>query len=100
MSNVIDFLERIGRDAQLRHGSQDDVKMALAIAEVAPEIQAAILAKNQACLEALLGQGSVCCAFFPVKEGEEEDDETEETPSREPDAASGHTSVRALVAAI
>jgi hypothetical protein len=100
MSNVIDFLERIGRDAQLRHGSQDEVEMALANAEIAPELRAAIIAKNQVRLEALLGQGSICCAFFPVKEGEEEGDETEEAPSRESDAASEDTGVRALIAAI
>ena len=84
MSDVIDFLERMGQDAQLRHGSQEEVELALASAEIAPELQAAILAKDQAQLEGLMGQTPICVAYFPGQEDEEQEDETEETPSREP----------------
>jgi len=84
MSDVIDFLERMGQDAQLRHGSQEEVELALTSAEIAPELQAAILAKDQAQLEGLMGQTPICVAYFPGQEDEEQEDETEETPSREP----------------
>jgi hypothetical protein len=63
MSDVIDFLERMGQDAQLRHGSQEEVELALASAEIAPELQAAIVAKDQAQLEGLMGQTPLRCLF-------------------------------------
>lgn len=84
MTDVIDFLEQMGQDPQLRHGSQYEVELALASAEIAPELQAAIIAKDQAHLETLLGQVSVCSALFPGQEDEEQEDEAEETPSHEP----------------
>lgn len=79
MSNVITLLERMGRDAQLRHAAQSDLQRELEHAEIAPELMAAILAGDQMQLEKLLGQSNVCCAFMPSKEDEEE----EESPSRE-----------------
>lgn len=94
MSDVIDFLEKMGQDAQLRHGSQGEVELALASAEVAPELQSAILAKDQARLETLLGQAPLCAVFFPGEE-EEEEDETEETPS---EPGEEHTGLLAAIA--
>lgn len=83
MSNVIDFLERMGQDAHLRQGPQDELELALTSAGIASELQVAIRAGDQAKLEALLGQVPLHAVFLPGKE--EEDDETEETPSQEPD---------------
>ncbi|MFC5579929.1 hypothetical protein [Rhodanobacter terrae] len=99
MTDVIDFLEQMGQDAQLRHGSQDEVELALTSTEIAPELQAAILTKDQARLETLLGQIPLCVAFFPGEEEEEEEDETEETPSREPGEAPEHIGRRAVIPA-
>ncbi|MBB6243959.1 hypothetical protein [Rhodanobacter sp. MP1X3] len=81
MSNVIDFLERMGQDAHLRHASQDEVERALTGAQIDPELQAAILAKDQRQIEALLGHCNVSCMLMPGKEDEDED--TEESPSRD-----------------
>jgi hypothetical protein len=83
MTDVIDFLERMGQDAQLRYGSQEEVEIALASAQIAPELQTAILAEDQQHLETLLGQEVFCAMLFPGEEQEEDD--TEETPSREED---------------
>jgi hypothetical protein len=83
MTDVIDFLERMGQDAQLRHAAQDEVELALNSAEIAPELQTAILARDQAQLEKLLGQDPLCGMLFPGKEDEQEDEDTEETPSRD-----------------
>jgi hypothetical protein len=100
MSDVIDFLEKMGQDAQLRHGSQSEVELALASAEIAPELQAAIVAKDQAQLEGLMGQSPLCVVYFPGNEDEEQDDEKEETPSREPGESSEHPELhRAVVPA-
>lgn len=65
MSNVIDFLEMIGQDARLRHASQDEMKLALANMQVDSDLQAAILAKDQPQLEAMLGASNTCCVVFP-----------------------------------
>ncbi|HUW52536.1 MAG TPA: hypothetical protein VMV99_03835 [Rhodanobacter sp.] len=81
MSNVIDLLERMGQDARLRHASQDEVELALAGAQIDPELRAAILAKDQRKIEELLGRGHLCCLMVPGKE--DEDDDSEESPSRD-----------------
>ncbi|WP_458071998.1 hypothetical protein [Rhodanobacter sp. BL-MT-08] len=85
--NVIDFLERMGRDAQLRHASAAEMEVALNATEIEPELQAAILGRDQSQLEALLGQVPLCVALFPGQEDEEDGDEEEETPSKEPNEA-------------
>ena len=64
MSNVIAFIERMGQDAQLRHASRSQVEIALANAQIDPELQAAILGENQQQLETLLGGSTVCGMFF------------------------------------
>lgn len=82
MSDVIDFLEGMGRDARLSQASQSDVEHALDQSGIDPELQLAILAKDQQKLEALLGLSPQCGMLFPGKEDEDEDD-GEETPARE-----------------
>ena len=86
MSDVIDFLERVGQDAQWRNASQDEMELALAHAQIDPELQAAILAKDQQKLGVLLGQVNVCCMEEPWKNDEDED--TEETPSQDDEEVS------------
>jgi hypothetical protein len=84
MTDVIDFLEKMGQDAQRRYASQGEVEQALTGTQIAPALQTAILAKDQAQLENLLRLVPLCAPYFPGNE-EEEGDENEETPSREPD---------------
>ena len=92
MSNVIDFLERVGQNGQLRHASRNEVELELSRAQLNPELRAAILAKNQSQLEVLLGQSHLCCMLSPGKEDEDED--TEESPSRDGDEISMHSAIR------
>lgn len=68
MSHVVDFLERMGQDAQLRHASQYEVGLALAQTQLDPALNAAILARNSLQLQELLGQGLLRCAQVPGKE--------------------------------
>lgn len=75
MFDVIDFLERVGQDAQLRHASQDEVGLALSGAEVDTELRVAILARDGQELRALLGQDPFCCLINPAKPGEEQEDD-------------------------
>jgi hypothetical protein len=85
MTDIIDFLERTGQDAQWRHASLEDMGQALTDADIAPELQAAILAKDPIQLEKLLGQTPLCSPLFPGQEDEEEREEDKESPSKEPD---------------
>jgi hypothetical protein len=95
MTNVIDFLEKMGQDAKWRDASTDEVENALTSAEIAPALQAAILANDSAQLETLLGQPIFCGYYLPGKEDEEEGDEGEETPPKEPDEAPEQSGGRA-----
>ncbi|MFC5525637.1 hypothetical protein ACFPPA_07755 [Rhodanobacter ginsengisoli] len=83
MSNVIDLLEKMGQDPQMRDASSNDVAQALDSAQIDPRVREAILAKDQRLLEALLGSSNVFCGLLPGKQDEEEEDDGEEMPSRE-----------------
>lgn len=72
MSDVIDFLERMGQDASLRHGSVDEMELALANAQLEPELQSAILADDLSQLHALLGRSPLYSMQVPAEEDEEE----------------------------
>ncbi|MDR3389440.1 MAG: hypothetical protein P4L92_20540 [Rudaea sp.] len=81
MSNVIGFLESVGKDAKLRCAAKEDLELALVSAQVDPEFQAAILDGDHKSLEVFLGvKPVVCCGMAP---GKEDDDEGEESPSKE-----------------
>lgn len=95
MSNVIGFLERMGQDASLRHAAQDELELALTCAQIDPALQAAIMDKDQAQIEALLGATTnVCCVLFPEKE-----DEEEQEPSKEDEEISMHAAARGIASA-
>ena len=86
MSNVIDFLERFGRDAELRHASDEDVEAALKQAGIEPAVRLAIVGKDQRALEQLLGADTnVCCLINKDDEEEEEDDDAEEDEDEDED---------------
>ena len=88
MSNVIGFLEKMGRDAELRHATKNEMEMELTRAEIDPELKTAILNRDQAQLEALLGaRTNVVCAIMPGKE--EDDEEDEESPVQDDDESVG-----------
>jgi hypothetical protein len=79
MSNVIDFLEQMGRDAQLRSCTGLEVEAALIQAGIEPSVRAAILDGDQLLLESLVGASHNICCMINVpdeeEESEEEDDE-------------------------
>lgn len=81
MTNVIDFLERLGQDARLRYASAEELDRALISAQIDPALRAALLGEDQRQLEALLGAATnVCCMVHAPEDDEEEaeDDEHEE----------------------
>jgi hypothetical protein len=75
MSNVIDFLERLGKDAHLRRASDPELEQALIRAQIDPAVREAILLRDQRRLESLLGAtANVCCAIYaPLHEEDDEE---------------------------
>ena len=59
MFDVIDFLETLGQNAQLRYASRDQVEFALSGAVVEPAMRVAILARNGPGLQ-VLGMARAC----------------------------------------
>lgn len=92
MSNLVDFLERMGRDPQLRHADAAQVELALESAQIEPALRAAMLSNDRRRLEDLLGaQANICCVVHapgkdePAPDDDEpaegdEDDGKDETP--------------------
>jgi hypothetical protein len=88
VSNVIDFLERLGRDAELRHASDEAVNEALREAGIDPAVRQAIVGKDQCELERLLGgDTTVCCLIHSPDDDEEEEDEEHEDEEDEDEKA-------------
>lgn len=85
MNDVIEFLEKMGQDPQLRQALPSDLGLALNTTGISPELRAALLARDQVQLETALGLKPLCVFYFPGKEDEEQDDENKDTPSPEPD---------------
>lgn len=89
MSSVIEFLEKLGSHAQLRHGSDEELATALDEAQIDAAASSAILAKDPSRLQELLGTepmfivqmpGPVIPGPGPDEEEEEDGEEDEEAP--------------------
>lgn len=95
MSNVIDFLERLGTDAHLRNASDVELEQALVNAQIDPTVREAILAGDQKRLERLLGATTnVCCVVYaPMREDDDEESE-EQQPDDDGDAPEEEKAVR------
>ncbi len=73
MPDVIEFLERLGRDASLRHASPVVLEQALRDAQIDPRLRDALMRGDQAEVEAILGVNNVCCMIYvPTPPGAEE----------------------------
>lgn len=74
MSAVIEFLERLGSDAGLRHATNEEVEQALAEAGIEDPARATILRGDRPTLESLLdAKPNVFCGI--VAPGEEKEDD-------------------------
>jgi hypothetical protein len=79
VSNLIDFMERLGQDADLHRALIVDLEKALRDAGLEPALKDAILGNDRPALEALAGaDGNVCCMIFKEDEEEEPEEEEEE----------------------
>lgn len=87
MSSVIEFLERMGANAQLRHASQEEIAQALEASQVDAAAGAAIIGRGTADLYALLDLKPMFHTLEnPGREDEEEEGEGEEDDEEEKDA--------------
>jgi hypothetical protein len=96
MTSVIDFLEKMGKDAQLRHASQDELVLALEEAQIEASLGAAIIAKSTSELYALLHQGPLFCVQSAPGKEEEEEEEGEGDEDAEPKAPAKKSSRKSL----
>lgn len=74
--DIIDFLERIGKDAELRYASEVALARALNDAQMNSPAQAALRRGDRDGIEAVLNteHNNVCCMVFaPIPEGEAEE---------------------------
>lgn len=69
MLDVIDFMERMGGDAQLSQASSDELASALGDSEVTSEQRAALLARDAQRLGELLGTKPLCMLVAPPGPG-------------------------------
>jgi hypothetical protein len=87
MSDLIDFLERMGGDSQSRFATGPGLEEALTRAGIAPTVRSAVLAGDQLRLESLIGASHNVCNLvnLPDEEEEEEDEEDKEDKEHEGD---------------
>ena len=80
MTDAIDFLEQLGRNAHLRHAPTAELERVLAASGLEPGLRSALLADDAQRLGKLLGaQPSICCLIEkPDQEDDDEEDEEEE----------------------
>lgn len=92
MLNVVDFLEKMGSDAQWNEVSLAQMELALAEADIEGPARSAILNKDVAGLQALMQQKLLTPIIIPGTEEEEEDEEEDGDQPGEKDAHTSHYS--------
>lgn len=73
MSDVIDFLERMGGDSQSRFAMEPGLEEALKRAGIAPDVRSAVLAGDQLRLESLIGARHNICSLINLPDEIEEE---------------------------
>lgn len=74
MQDVITFLDRVGRDASLKHATLRDLDEVMQSEGLAPTIRSAILQKDTQRLAALIGAEQDLCCMVAIP------DENDESP--------------------
>jgi hypothetical protein len=68
MSNIIGFLEHVGRNAGLRHASREQLLHAAQNEQLLPAQCSAMVSQDRTAIDSLLGTGSTLyCSNFPAK---------------------------------
>lgn len=78
MSSIIDFLERMGSDAQLRDASPEELELALTGTDIEAPLRTAIFNKDTSELQALLRLVPLFGIQATPDEDEDEDEDDDE----------------------
>jgi len=74
MSNLIEFLERLGQDSDLRRATGGELQVAMERAGIEPATSAALIGSDRQRLEMQTGAvTNVCCLIHAAEEGDEGD---------------------------
>lgn len=84
MSDVVEFLESMGRDASLLTASPEKVEFALQSSSIAGELKAAIVRGDAMALRLLLQISPQCAWLVPGEEQQEDESEDETEEDDEP----------------
>jgi hypothetical protein len=86
MSNVIDLLDRLGRDADLISGIEEAIEGERVNASISTEMAEALSrGDTQYLIEALGARTNVACMVFPAKQDDDEDEEKQPDEDDAPD---------------
>jgi hypothetical protein len=86
MPSVIEFLETMGRDPELRYATADQLEEALTSASIEPSVRTALVSGDARRLETLLGAtAAICCMIRTPDEEEEEPQEEDDGEQPEED---------------
>jgi hypothetical protein len=84
VSEVIEFLERLGCDARLRHATDEEVEQEMALAGIEDPARATILWGDRSSLESLLGaKANVFCGVVAPEEPDEKEPDEQEDDERD-----------------
>ncbi|MBL8268282.1 hypothetical protein [Steroidobacter sp.] len=78
MSNVVDWLARIGQSSRLQALSGEQLAQELARAGLEPAVQAAIVQQRRHQLEQLIGASKNVCCLIHAPQDEEPEEQTPE----------------------
>ena len=68
MSNIIGFLENVGRDAALRHASREQLLQAMQDGQLPAAQRTAVFSNSRAAIDEVLGTNeTLYCSNFPAK---------------------------------
>ncbi|HEX7816279.1 hypothetical protein [Dyella sp.] len=82
MSNVIEFLEKMGQNAMLRQASHEQITNELAKAQVEASLCEAILARDAGQLKDLMGLRPMFYIQMDEEDQDEERDDEEQAPKQ------------------
>ncbi len=83
MTDIVDMLERLGGDAQLRYADRKERLDALTSAGIDGAAASALLAGESRALERQLDARSDSCCLVWAPQRDDEEEEDEETPAQE-----------------
>ena len=77
--DAIEFLERVGADARVRHGSERDLQEVVAGSALEEPLAAALLTRDCDAVYGLLGKGLQMAVQVPAEEEEAPEDDEDGT---------------------